>query len=75
MTMVGGRVVHAAGPYARLSPPLPPVAQDWLPLGDFGRYYKRAASDAPKVAAALAQRSQVIGDAEVWGAGCGCGVF
>lgn len=74
LTMVGGRVVYGAGPYSRLSPPLPPVAQDWLPLKNYGQYYNRAALDAPKVAAAL-RGPRIIGDAGVWGEGCGCGAF
>ena len=72
LTLVGGKIVHGAGPYSRLAPPLPPVAQDWLPVRDYGRYYKRAALDAPKVAAALREPG-IVADAEVWGQGCGCG--
>ena len=74
LTLVGGRVVHGAGPYSRLDPPLPPVAQDWLPVKDYGQYYRRAALDTPKVAAALSQ-PQIIGDVGVWGEGCGCGAL
>jgi hypothetical protein len=37
--MVGGKVVYGAGPFSRLAPP-PPVAQDWLPVGQYGEYYK-----------------------------------
>jgi hypothetical protein len=73
LTVVGGRVVYGAGPYSRLDPPLPPVAQDWLPVKDYGQYYKRAARDAPKAAAALREPG-IIGDAGVWGEGCGCGI-
>ncbi len=73
MTMVGGKVVYGAGPYSHLSPPLPPVAQDWLPVREYGEYYKRTAGEALNLARAFAQPG-IIGDAGVWGA-CGCGVF
>ncbi|QJR34049.1 amidohydrolase [Gemmatimonas groenlandica] len=32
LTVVNGRVVHAAGPYAQLAPPIPPVRPDWSPV-------------------------------------------
>src|SRR6266851_1697202 len=73
MTMVGGKVVYSAGPYSRLSPPLPPVAQDWLPVREYGEYYKRTLGEAQNLARALAE-PRIISDAGVWGA-CGCGVF
>jgi predicted amidohydrolase YtcJ len=73
MTMVGGKVVYGAGPYSRLSPPLPPVAQDWLPVREYGEYYKRTAAEAQNLARAFSE-PRIISDAGVWEA-CGCGVF
>ncbi|HEY6239252.1 MAG TPA: amidohydrolase [Burkholderiales bacterium] len=73
MTMVGGKVVYGAGPYSRLAPPLPPVSQDWLPVRQYGEYYKRAAAEARTLARALS-RPQLIVDGGGWDA-CGCGVF
>lgn len=32
LTIVGGKVVHGAGPFGPLAPPLPPVSPDWSPL-------------------------------------------
>jgi predicted amidohydrolase YtcJ len=72
MTMVGGKVVYGAGPYSRLSPPLPPVAQDWLPVREYGEYYKRTLGEAQNLARAFSQPG-FIGDGEMWG-GCGCGL-
>ncbi|MBE0598988.1 MAG: amidohydrolase [Desulfuromonadales bacterium] len=43
LTVVGGRVVYAAGPFAGLGeglepPPLPPVSPAWSPVAHFGGY-------------------------------------
>ena len=73
MTVVGGKVVYGAGPYSRLSPPLPAVSQDWLPVREYGEYYKQAAAQAKQMAREFAQ-PQIIGDAGVWGT-CACGVI
>ncbi|MCI0753451.1 amidohydrolase [Teichococcus vastitatis] len=43
LTVVGGRIVHGAVDYARLSPPLPPAMPDWSPVNRFGGYQDRAA--------------------------------
>ena len=32
LTIVGGRVVHGSGDFARLAPPLPPASPGWSPL-------------------------------------------
>ena len=38
LTIVGGRATYAAGPFADLSPPLPPIRPDWSPVARFGGY-------------------------------------
>jgi hypothetical protein len=43
LTVVGGRVVYAAGPFAAIGeglepPPLPPVSPAWSPVAHFGGY-------------------------------------
>ena len=43
LTVVGGRVVHGAGDFAPLSPPLPPAMPDWSPVRRFGGYQDRRA--------------------------------
>jgi hypothetical protein len=73
MTMVGGKVVYGAGAFSRLSPPLPPVAQDWLPVRQYGEYYKRTMAEAQNLARAMSQPG-IIADAGAWEA-CGCGVI
>ncbi len=38
LTVVGGQIVYAAGPYAGLAPALPPPSPDWSPVARFGGY-------------------------------------
>jgi predicted amidohydrolase YtcJ len=73
MTMVGGTVVYAAGPYARLAPPAPPLAQDWLPVKAYGTYYKRAGIEPPRSAVAAHPHPLIIGDSGSWSLDCACG--
>jgi len=73
MTMVGGKAVYGAGPYARLAPPAPPLNQDWLPVREYGSYYKRAGIEPPRVAAAPHPHPLIIGDSGTWGLDCACG--
>jgi hypothetical protein len=65
--------VYGTGPYSRLSPPLPAVSQDWLPVREYGEYYKQAALQAKQMAREFAQ-PQIISDAGVWGT-CACGII
>jgi predicted amidohydrolase YtcJ len=73
MTMVGGKVVYAAGPYARLAPPAPPLSQDWLPVRAYGTYYKRAGIEPPRPVAAAHPHPLIIGDSGSWSLDCACG--
>jgi hypothetical protein len=38
LTVVDGRVVYAAGEYADIAAPLPPIPFDWSPVAHFGAY-------------------------------------
>jgi predicted amidohydrolase YtcJ len=38
LTMVGGRVVHGAGDFLKLAPPLPPASPSWSPVRAYGGY-------------------------------------
>ena len=44
LTMVGGRIVHGAGGFNPLAPPLPPAMPDWSPVRRFGGYQDRRGS-------------------------------
>ncbi len=50
LTIVGGRIVHAAGDFASLAPPPIPVLPEWSPVAVFGGY--GAPLDARKAARA-----------------------
>ncbi len=64
LTIVGGRVVHGAGDFAGLAPPLPPTAPDWSPVRRFGGHWRAA---GPLRAEAVAQR---VAEACACGASC-----
>lgn len=39
LTVVGGKIVHAAAPFEKLAPPaLPPASPEWSPVAHFGGY-------------------------------------
>jgi hypothetical protein len=46
LTVVGGRVVHAAGEFEPLAPPPLPVSPDWSPVGVYGGYHRAEAARA-----------------------------
>jgi len=73
MTMVGGKVVYAAGAYARLDPPPPPALPDWLPVQHYGGYHRNAAGPMPAIAAHA--HPMIIGDAGAWSMECPCGAL
>jgi hypothetical protein len=58
LTLVGGKVVYAAGPFADLDRPPPPAMPDWSPVRTFGGY----AAWAEPARSGAVQRS----------ASCGC---
>ena len=78
LTIVSGKVVYAAAPFERFSPPQLPVSPDWSPVATHGGYARSTA---------LAQQSTAIISAELaraqncapghgtrspWWFGCGC---
>jgi predicted amidohydrolase YtcJ len=82
LTMVGGEIVHGAGGFKDLAPPLPPASPDWSPVRSFGGYIQRdAALAGPRVAQdhqfirhKHSYASSVLSSAGgFWGAlGCNC---
>ena len=74
LTMVGGKVVYAAGPYSRLDPPPPPSLPDWLPLRHYGGYHRRAGLAAAPLAARQHSHPLIIGDSGTWSMECPCGI-
>lgn len=62
LTIVGGKIVYAAGELAPLGPPPIPASPDWSPVGHF-----------PGAAPVAAHADRVIlGDRGAWSLGCGC---
>jgi hypothetical protein len=55
LTIVGGRIVHAAGGFGPLAPPLPPASPSWSPVGAVPTLAMRGAAAAtPRYARACA---------------------
>jgi predicted amidohydrolase YtcJ len=46
LTIVDGKVVHGAGPFKDLAPPLPPASPDWSPVNTFGGHFPNNAAQA-----------------------------
>lgn len=45
LTVLGGRIVHAAGPFAAHAPAPLPVLPDWSPVASFGGYHAAAGTN------------------------------
>lgn len=67
LTVVGGRIVHAAQEFGGLAPPLPPASPSWSPPASFGGY-GGAAARARQQAAPQRTVAPLFG-------GCSCAVF
>lgn len=66
LTIVGGRIVHAAEELAELAPPLAPALPDWSPVRTFGGYARR-----PRPGGASSHAASITGDGAGDGAGGG----
>jgi predicted amidohydrolase YtcJ len=75
LTMVGGKVVYAAGPYARLDLPAPPINSDWLPIKHYGSYYKHATAGGLPLASRGHAHQLIVGANGAWSLDCACGAF
>jgi predicted amidohydrolase YtcJ len=73
LTMVGGRVVYASGPFSTLDAPALPTLPGWLPVQHYGGYHKKTASLPQPV---LGHRHpMIISDSGNWSTECSCGAF
>src|SRR5262249_26391766 len=79
LTIVDGKIVHAAAEFASLAPPPLPVLPDWSPVASFGGYPhaqpKAAAGSAFAGQALLGLALGLPCASAMWGAGCDCFVF
>jgi hypothetical protein len=77
LTLVGGKVVHAAGPFGGYSPPPLPIRPDWSPVGVYGGYQRVATAKLGGGASLrrVASRHPLGCHGRSWGEGCGCWAF
>jgi len=75
LTVVDGKVVHAAAPFAELAPRPLPVSPDWSPVGVYGGY--GAGGSVPPRRERQRKPTEFGGGAhELWGVReCGCWAF
>ena len=88
LTIVGGKPVYGAGPFASLSPPPPPVLPAWSPVATYGGYHRTASRAEPPGSVrthaaahgtALSRGGNTLQGARGfpgwWDRGCDCFVF
>lgn len=76
LTVVGGKVVHAAGPFAGDAPEPLPVLPDWSPVASFGGHH-RAVNGAPADHRSILCAHAPLGRDALSqpGGGCSCWAF
>jgi len=78
LTIVGGKVVYAAAPFERFSPPRLPVSPDWSPVATYGGYARSTVLAQQSTAISSAEFARVrncapyYGTRRPWWFGCGC---
>ena len=86
LTVVGGRVVYAAAPFAKLAPPQLQVSPDWSPVKVYGGYAQRASGAALSPNAespvkysesSMSSRKHrwIFGESGSWTLSCDCFAF
>jgi predicted amidohydrolase YtcJ len=88
LTIVGGKVVYAAGEFSSMAPPELPLSPDWSPVEKYGGYaqseeqstvgatasYAMSLHDG-KHSAAHKTHQWILGDKGLWSLGCDCFAF
>ncbi len=79
LTMVGGEIVYANEPFARLAPPPLPVSLDWSPVKQYGGYFRSSSTRAGVSlrSAKILNRSRLHmwHPGNLWYFGCDCFAF
>jgi predicted amidohydrolase YtcJ len=89
LKIVGGKVVHAKGVFAKLAPPELPVSPNWSPAAKYGGYaqvekaattsHTTACANSPSAGCAHGHPSdrglRVFGKSGLWSLGCDCFAF
>jgi len=70
LTMVGGKVVYASGPFQAMAPPAPAVSPSWSPVGRYTPYGTKTSTDSHVV-----RRHSCHRPGSVFGPGCDCFAF
>jgi predicted amidohydrolase YtcJ len=74
LTIVGGKVVYAAGGFSNLAPAPLPVVPEWSAVARYGGYH-RAGKGAIARVAARPPYPHCDGVRDAWFGGCGCWAF
>jgi hypothetical protein len=79
LTMVGGKIVYANEPFAKLAPPALPVSPDWSPVKQYGGYCRapltHAAANLHSEKRVSESRSHIWHPRHLWDFGCDCFAF
>jgi hypothetical protein len=84
LTIVGGKVVYAAGEFSSMAPPELPVSPDWSPVKKYGGYAQSEEESTVeatmslrdgKHSAAHKTHQWILGDKGLWSLGCDCFAF
>ncbi|HKO04326.1 MAG TPA: amidohydrolase [Candidatus Acidoferrales bacterium] len=85
LTLVGGKVVYAAGEFSKLAPPALPVSPDWSPVKPYGGYAHASDKSTSGAVACAAISSHgrgqagahkphrsILGESGLWSLACDC---
>ena len=79
LTIVGGKIVYANEPFAKLAPPALPVSPDWSPVKEYGGYCRipaaHASANLRSVRRVNRSHSHLWHSRHFWGFGCDCFAF
>jgi predicted amidohydrolase YtcJ len=79
LTIVGGKIVYANGPFGKLAPPPLPVSPDWSPVKQYGGYFRSPSAHAGvslrSIKLASQSHSHIWHPRHLWDFGCDCFAF
>ena len=76
LTVVGGKIVYGTEEFATLSPPAPPVSNDWSPVRYYGGYHRAEKTAAAGAVTRCAHAHGPAGDRfSMWPGWTGCDCF
>jgi hypothetical protein len=79
LTIVGGKIVYANEPFAKLAPPALPVSPDWSPVKQYRGYCRtpsaQAAANLHSAKRVSQSCSHIWHPRHLWDFGCDCFAF